>query len=156
MQAIGWELLTIAAAWIFVLTEWAARKYSSTTGEETESYWYLSAERTGTAENGLRQFLLPADRLKNEAALGEGRYYAGNRLTDDLYIDAAGPRIRLYINVQKDVVYLSVLKGTVSIDNHRCEADPGQRIRLREYTVMRVADAQLQLRRKKVSERWLG
>lgn len=72
-------------------------------------------------------------------------------MTDDLYLDVSGKRVRLYINVQSDRLFLTVIQGAVHIEYHTYEADQGKRIEIPDRTKVIVSDLELEFIRKKVA-----
>lgn len=113
--------------------------------------WMVRAKRIGTAKKNFRTRLLTFGGRAQEAELGEDRYLAGNRMTDDLYLDVSGKRVRLYINVQSDRLFLTVIQGAVHIEYHTYEADQGKRIEIPDRTKVIVSDLELEFIRKKVA-----
>ncbi len=143
------EVITICAAIVFTVALGMSMKHTKMIDDDREIAWYLRANRHGRARTSFRSILMSAEKLKDEVAVSEGTYCAGNRLIDDLYIDCSGQRIRLYLNVQKDKVFVSVLKGIISVDQNSYGADPEKRIEIREYATIVVGETQLQFRKER-------
>lgn len=145
------ELITIGALLAFTAAEWFSISRSKESLDKAENeLWYVRARRTGPAKGGIRSILLGRRNLSERIALGEERYLAGNRLVDDLYIDASGKRVRLFINVQKDKVFLTVLRGSVFISTCVYEADKTKRVEIKDMTKVVVSDVELEFIRKRV------
>ena len=112
--------------------------------------WRVSAKRTGVSRDNFRTKLFFLKNQDNEVALCEERYLAGNRLTDELYLDTGGNRVRLYINVQSDRLFLTVIRGCVHIEHHVYRADKSQRIEIPDRARVTVNDLELEFVRKRV------
>ena len=83
--------------------------------------------------------------------LEEGTYLIGNDRGCDIYLDVSGRgRTRLFLDVRPECVYLTVMKGTVTIAGTQYHANPGSRMELQEYMRIRVGNADLILQK----ERW--
>lgn len=117
-----------------------------------ESLWKMTAVRSGTVRGGLHftHFLLTAGRPKQkELGLSEGTYYAGNGTKNDIYIDesSGGKKIKMFLDVRRECIYLTIMKGSVTISGIKYEADPGKRLELMNHTRIRVGNVDLILKR---------
>ena len=152
-KTIIYQLLTTGSLLCFLICEIASfltqRKPLVSRGE---ILWNVKAVRTGSVKFGLRRFLLMAGLPKvNEMPLEEGTYLIGNDRGCDIYLDVSGRgRTRLFLDVRPECVYLTVMKGTVTIAGTQYHANPGSRMELQEYMRIRVGNADLILQK----ERW--
>lgn len=75
-----------------------------------------------------------------EILLGKNRYYMGNRLWDDVYIKTKGrkKRYRIYLNVQKDQILITVLRGSIVVDQKRYGTNYRRKIRVSEFSDVRI------------------
>lgn len=112
--------------------------------------WTVHAKRTGASRDNLRTKLLFLKSQDQQVGLCEERYLVGNRLTDDLYLDTGGSRIRLYLNVQSDHLFLTVIRGCVHIDHHVYKADKSRRIEIPDRARVMVNDLELEFVRERV------
>ena len=63
----------------------------------------------------------------------------GNGFGMDIYLDTPPQeKLKLFLDVRRDCVYITVLKGSVSIAGFRYKADPHKRIRLDESMRFRI------------------
>lgn len=150
MNLMVYEVITIAVIGVFTIYMGISSWGDALENGEEETIWRLRARRIGTAKANRRQALFGEHVLKPEIGLPVGRYLAGNRMLDDLYIDTSGKRFRLFLNVQADRVYLSILKGEVRIQNHRYGPDETKRIELSDWSKIQMDDVELQFIREKV------
>lgn len=77
----------------------------------------------------------------------------GNRLWDEIYVDSSGGTVRMYLNIQKEKMYLSVLSGSIYIDNQLYCADRSRRIEVQEYARIRISDIELKFGKRR-KNRW--
>ena len=150
-KTIVYQLLTTGSLFCFLICEIASfliqRKPLVGRGE---ILWNVKAVRTGSVKFGLRRFLLMAGRPKlNEMPLEKGTYLLGNDRGCDIYLDVSA-RTRLFLDVRPECVYLTVMKGTVTIAGAQYHANPGCRMELHEYKRIRVGNVDLSLQK----ERW--
>ena len=116
--------------------------------KEGKKLWDVRARRIGPAKVNIYNLLFK-NKMFERIALEEERYLAGNRMRDDFYIDVSGKRIRIFINVQQDKIYLTVLNGSVVISNCIYEADKTRRIEINDMTRVVVSDIELEFIRKR-------
>ena len=152
MKVVLFELATIAAMFLCTIYAWCATGSVKNIGEASgEIIWNMFAERTGAAKNGFLQKVMKRNALSTSIALSEGTYIVSNRFSNDIYVDASGPIVKLYLNVQRGKVYVSIIKGHISIDNCTCYADQTTRVEIPEYSRVRIADVEVQFCRRGVS-----
>lgn len=121
---------------------------SESLDKEGKKLWDVRARRIGPAKVNIYNLLFK-NKMFERIALEEERYLAGNRMRDDFYIDVSGKRIRIFINVQQDKIYLTVLNGSVVISNCIYEADKTRRIEINDMTRVVVSDIELEFIRKR-------
>lgn len=114
-----------------------------------ECIWYLKALRTGSAKKRFRHLLMNRKKLQRIISLGEGSFRAGNSLMDDIYIDISGPGVSLYLNVWRDKLYLSVLKGSVRINSQTYHADAGRRIEVHSGQWVDIGDVAIKFNKER-------
>ncbi len=156
MNTVTFQLTAVLSLALFALTEWICLRFGGVFRDgfdraEGEAMWILYGERVGQRRIALpnlvmRLFTKKAD-MKTTIALDENQYYMGNRYRDHLFIDAPGPRVKLLLNVHPDVVYVSVLKGSVQIANYEYEANHSQRIPLREFDKLKIGSVNVHFRK---------
>ena len=149
MKLVLFEWITIAAMFLCTIYEWYAARFVKETGEVCgEIAWTMLAERTGVAKCSFLKKVMKKKTLSTSIPLSEGTYIVSNRFMNDVYVDASGPTVKLYLNVQKSKVYVSVLKGHISIDNRSCYANRTTRVEIHEYSRLRIMDVEVQFCRK--------
>ena len=149
MKLVLFELITIGAMFLCTIYEWYATRSVKDVGEVCgEIIWTMLAERTGAAKCGFWQKVMKKKALSTSIPLSEGTYIVSNRFINDIYVEASGPIVKLYLNVQKNKVYVSVLKGHISIDNCTCYSNRTTRVEIPEYSRLRIADVEVQFCRK--------
>ncbi len=159
------QVLTVAAAFLLTAGLLLGAVRDKIIGEKTllrygqredqgEVLWFLRGTRIGTGEKTWFQKLMGKHFLKGTVALVEDQYWMGNRMEDDLYIDSAGSRVKLYLNVQRDSIYLSVLKGEVMVQNQIYGPDKTSRILIRDQEVILFEDVELVFLRADGERRW--
>ena len=149
MRLMLWELITLGAMLMCMIYEWSAiRRLKDIDADCGEIIWTMFAERTGAAKHGFWQKFIKKKSLSTSIPLSEGTFIVSNRLSGDIYVDSSGPAVKLYLNVQRGKLYVSILKGKISIDNCTCYANQTNRFELREYSSLRIADVTVQFCRK--------
>ena len=151
-KLVVYHLLTLGFFFYFIISEIAyflrQRKPLMSRGE---ILWNLHAVRTGTVKFGFRHFLLTAGKNReNEIPLEEGTYLVGNRRGDDIYLDSTGRKVQLFVDVRHQCVYLTVMKGAVSIAGIKYQADSGKRLEIQEHMRIRAGNVDLIFKK----ERW--
>lgn len=131
------ELLTIASMAVMVIIMWIQSLGWGEHGLDIEEkFWRLKA-RTGEGGeySGRGRVWTRYRERRSEVLLGRDKYFVGNRLWDDIYVHTFGKRrMRGYLNVQKDQLVLTMLRGDVWVGRKRYEADSQKRIRLSEFS----------------------
>lgn len=146
MNVRVWELLVIGTALIFSVSEWIAiHRKGNRLDNSGDICWYVQVNRIGTAKNSFWNTIFFGRNNREKVGLEEGCYFVGNRPYDDIWISAGGKRVKLYLNIQKDHAYLSILKGRITIFNNEYVADPTKRIPLPEMTRITIYDIEMEL-----------
>lgn len=152
MKLVLFELITIVAMFLCTIYAWCVAGSVKDIGEASgEIIWNMFAERTGTAKNVFWKKVMKRNALGTSIALSEGTYIVSNRFANDIYVDASGPIVKLYLNVQRGKMYVSIIKGQISIDNCTCYANRTTRVEIPEYSRVRIADVEVQFCRRGVS-----
>lgn len=106
------------------------------------------------AAGGVVGALMKYKQLTSEVLLGKEHYYIGNRIYDDVYIKSdSKARVRAYLNVHKDRILMTVIRGEVFVDERVYAADCKKRITLSEFSNVRFADTDMVFQKLK-KERW--
>lgn len=152
MSIIIWQMFTIIILIFFVLGTWISLNRGLESLDKKEAvHWEICARRVGTAKGSIRKKLMKKCQLSDEILLGENIYFIGNRFKDEIYIDDSGERLLLYANIQKEKVYLTVLKGVMKISNHFYEADKTKRIEIKDRMKISFSDVELEFIKKGVA-----
>lgn len=96
--------------------------------------WCIHANPIGIMS---RKHGFKANKSSHEVSLHNTSYLLGNRRTDNLQIPVSGMHICCYLNVQEHCIYLTVLKGEVSINGTPLLADPKKRVPLNSGSTLR-------------------
>lgn len=143
------ELITIASAFLFMnYIFFFCGPFQDLEEDTEEPVWDMKAARIGSVKKSLRHLLMSRKKIQKTISLSEGSFRAGNGFMDDVYIDISGSRVSLYLNVQRDELYLSVLRGSMSIDYHTYEADAGQVIQIYSGDRVEIDDVKLIFRKR--------
>lgn len=138
------EVSTVISAACFMICIFVLWEPFQDPEEETEEpVWDMKATRIGSVKKSLRHLLMRRKKMQKTISLSEGSFRAGNGFMDDIYIDITGSRASLYLNVQRDELYLSVLKGSMVIDYYTYEADAGQVIQIYSGDRVEIDDVKL-------------
>ena len=111
-----------------------------------EALWFVYAARTGMAKSNRFFF---NNTMCDVEGIPQGCTLVGNRIWDDLYIDSSGERVKLLFNAQKDKLYVSVLKGSIKVDQYEYQANKKVRISIPEYTKLELEDIELTCKRRR-------
>lgn len=105
-----------------------------------EILWHINARRNGRVEFSIRRLLHMLGKPgENSLELEEGSFIMGNGFGTDIYLDTPPQeKLKLFLDVRRDCVYITVLKGSVSIAGFRYKADPHKRICLDESMRFRI------------------
>ncbi len=137
------ELLTIASMAVVVIIMWIQSFGWGEHGLDIEEKFWLLKARTGEGggSSGRGGVWTRYRERISEVLLGRDKYFVGNRLWDDIYVRTSGKRrIRCYLNVQKDQIILTVMRGHIVLGRRRYEADSKKRIRLSEFSDVLMMD----------------
>ena len=134
------ELLTIASMAVVVIIMWIQSFGWGEHGLDIEEkFWLLKGRTEGPSGHG-GVWTRYRERT-SEVLLGRDKYFIGNRLWDDIYVRTSGTRrIRCYLNVQKDQIVLTIMRGYIVLGQRRYEADSKKRIRLSEFSDVLMMD----------------
>lgn len=139
------ELITILSLLaLTVILYFSGETKRSPFDTQAETMWIMRARRVGPARWRLRSFLVRGSTEK--IRLKEGTLIVGNRFKDECYVDDTGERILLFVNVQRQKILLSVLKGTIYISGECYEADEDVegRIEVRSGMKIELNDVELE------------
>lgn len=134
------ELLAIASMAVVVIIMWIQSLGWGEHGLDIEEKFWLLKGRTGESSGHGGVWTRYRERT-SEVLLGRDKYFIGNRLWDDIYVRTSGTRrMRCYLNVQKDQIILTVMRGHIVLGRRRYEADSKKRIRLSEFSDVLMMD----------------
>lgn len=148
MKEVAFQILTIGSLFLFTIYECILMKSNKMKEDNGKIVWNISSERIGVARRDFWKLIRGDRSLEANISLSEGCYILGNRWGDEIYIDSSGKRVKIYFNVQKEKIYLTVLKGRISINNHIYDANKSSRIRIMEYTRIKIQDIRVQFQRR--------
>lgn len=134
------ELLTIASMAVVVIIMWIQSFGWGEHGLDIEEkFWLLKGRTEGPSGHG-GVWTRYRERT-SEVLLGRDKYFIGNRLWDDIYVRTSGTRrMRCYLNVQKDQIVLTIMRGYIVLGQRRYEADSKKKIRLSEFSDVLMMD----------------
>ena len=134
------ELLTIASMAVVVIIMWIQSFGWGEHGLDIEEkFWLLKGRTEGPSGPG-GVWTRYRERT-SEVLLGRDKYFIGNRLWDDIYVRTSGTRrMRCYLNVQKDQIVLTIMRGYIVLGQRRYEADSKKKIRLSEFSDVLMMD----------------
>lgn len=135
---------------VFIFIFWGRRGKEEKAGHDI---WLLKSQRFGPSTSGFLHRLLLHRHQSDEVGLEEGAFYMGNGVRDDIFLDTKEERVRVYLNVAKEKIYLTVLKGSVKINGYTYKKDPSRQLIIQDYTEVFVHEAKLTFQRREVSER---
>ena len=149
MWIVAFQLATIVSLVAFVIAAGSELMLGRTCGNACETLWVVRAQRMGGKSGIRRKRFFKNTEYADTIALPEDVFLMGNRLWDDIYIDTGGGRIKLYLNVQKDKILLSVLEGQVVIHNRVAEKNGCTTMEIQDFTKIIVGELFLQFQRKR-------
>ena len=123
------------------------KKFSG--NERGKSLWVLKSQRVGKSQSSVKH-IIKEKQLKDKIELPEAGFTLGNGLMDDIFIDACKTRVKLYLNIQKDRIFLTVLKGKVVIQNYIYSSDVKKIIEMKDLSRMEIGEVSLQFQKKRV------
>ena len=105
-----------------------------------EILWHMEARRIGQIRFSIRRSIhMLGKPRENSLELEEGSFILGNVFSTDIYLDTPPQeKLKLFLDVRRECIYITVLKGSVSIAGFRYKADPHKRIRLDESMRFRI------------------
>jgi len=110
-----------------VLTVFLLREITRSSAEEEESgeaFWTIK---------------LPPDRLD----MPTGNYLLGNGMFNDIYIDTGREPLRMYLNIQKNKIFVTVLKGKIRISDKTYKSNRREQIIIEDNTRVYAGNIQL-------------
>lgn len=116
-----------------------------------QTFWVVQMQRMGSTPRNLSYFWRKHRGMWNELELPLGVFFAGNRWRDTIYVGTDGERVRLFLNVQKNEIVLTVLEGRVQTRTGIYEANQSKQITLQDSSKVMIGDVELQFFRKKVT-----
>ena len=115
-----------------------------------ETFWSVHMQRMGSTPRNFSYFWRKYRGMREELELPLGVFFAGNRWRDTIYLGTGGERVRLFLNVQKNEIVLTVLEGSVQTRTGIYEANQSRQIALQDFSKLMIGDVELQFFRKKV------
>lgn len=112
--------------------------------------WKVRAIRVGKAKKTFAYYFFPPDYLKDEIVLQTGVYTLGNRIWNDVYLDVAEEPVKIHLNVQQNQVYLTVLKGHVTIQSYHYHANSKENILLEDMSRVEIGEILLQFSKRRM------
>lgn len=151
-KLIVYQLLVIGSLLFFIISAILNIAFNKNPlMNQGEILWKMTAVRSGTVRGRFRfsRFLLTVGRpKKQELGLAEGTYFAGNGTKNDIYIDeSSGKKLKVFLDVRREHMYVTVMKGSVTISGIKYEADPAKRLELKDHMRIRVGNIDLILRK---------
>lgn len=151
MLIFSFQISTIVFMLLLFLTMLKTEKRERRKEEEAEDIcWNIKTFRVGKARKTFAYYFMPPGKLKDEIGLQTGVYVLGNGLFNDIYLDSAGDRTKIYLNVQRDKIYLTVLKGHIVMQSYRYEANAKEMIMLEDMSRTEIGDVMLQFCKRRV------
>lgn len=140
------ELITILSLFVLTVALYLSGDMHRPLDVEDESMtmWTMRARRVGPSKWRVHSFLVRGSN-NEKIRLTEGTLIVGNRLKDECYIDDTGERVKLFLNVQRQKIMLSVLKGRIYIAGESYEADEDVDGRIELRTGMKIECNDLEL-----------
>lgn len=149
MNVVFLQMLTVGAIGMLTIIEYVSVSWKSEAlGKDKERLWYVRARRIGVARLNIHRIFY-RNRMLESVFLEKESYLVGNRMRNDLYVDASGKEVRLFVNVQKEKIYLTVLEGFAMISGWNYEADKTRRIEIDDRTRVTLSDIELEFVRKR-------
>lgn len=154
MNGVIFQLLTVGSLFALAVFLWISMEFTRDgTEDDGELLWDMWSERIGAPKKKIWRVWNEGKNSQSYVALPEGCYFMGNRLWDEIYVDSFGCTVRMYLNVQKEKMYLSVLRGSIYIDNQLYCADRSRRIEIQEYSRIRISDIEVKFDKRRKT-RW--
>ena len=91
-----------------------------------------------------------SDGRSSTLPLQEGSYWIGNGIGNDICLRAKGGRVKLLLNVQRDKLLITVLKGSIRMNTVTYKSNEKEQIVVPEQTKVFIEDFQLQFVRERV------
>ena len=109
-----------------------------------ETFWIVEVQNVGKPPRNFSYFLRKQGGLKREIQMPLGVFFAGNRWVDGIYLGTGGQRVRLFLNVQKNEIVMTVLEGSIQTRNGIQVANQTEKLSLNDYSKIIVGDLELQ------------
>ena len=122
--------------------------------EANENGWCIRAARVGKAKPTWTHWKMRKKELSDVIVLPFGRYTAGNHIWDDIYVDSSRGKVRIHLNMLKNQVRLTVMKGEVMVHNYLLSADCGKETLLYDGDTVLLGDVQLRFVKKGGADHW--
>lgn len=119
-------------------------------GTAEDVCWNIKAFRVGKAKKTFAYYFMSPGKMKDEIELQPGLYVLGNGFLDDIYLDSAGDRTNIHLNVHRDKIYLTVLKGYITMQSYRYEANAKEMILIEDMSRVEIGDIMLQFYKRRV------
>lgn len=151
MKLVIFQLITIGMLACMTISIWLrVWRVERESKSFDETFWIVQMQRMGSTPRNLSYFWRKHRGMWDELELPLGVFFAGNRWRDTIYIGTGGERVRLFLNIQKSEVVLTVLEGRVQTRNGIYEANQSKQITLQDFSKVMIGDVELQFLRKKV------
>lgn len=151
MQIFTFQISTIIFMFLLFLTMFRTSRRERRQGGLAEDVcWNIKAFRVGKARKTVAYYFMPPGKLKDEIELQSGLYVLGNGIFDDIYLDSAGDRTKIHLNVHRERIYLTVLKGHVTMQSYRYEANTKEMILIEDMCRAEIGDVMLQFCKRRV------
>ena len=109
--------------------------------------WIVKASRVGKAKGTLTHWLMRKKELSDVIALSLGRYYVGNHILDDIYVDSSRGKTRIHLNVLVNQIRLTVMQGEVVVQNYLLTKDCEKEVVLHDQDKLILGDVELRFTR---------
>ena len=111
--------------------------------------WKVKAVRVGKARRTFSDYFLPPNYLQDVILLQTGVYTLGNGIWNDIYLDEAEEAVKIHLNVQQNQIYLTVLKGHVTIQSYCYHANSKEVILLEDMSKVEIGSILLKFSRRR-------
>lgn len=151
MLIFTFQISTIVFMLLLFLTMLRTPRRERSKGDLAEDIcWSVKAFRVGKARKTFAYYFMSPGKLKDEIKLQTGVYALGNGIFDDIYLDSGGDRTKIHLNVQRDNIYLTVLRGHIVMQSYRYEANAKEMIMIEDMSRTEIGDVLLQFCKRRV------